>query len=41
MLEKLSIMLLNNALKIIYYAVKKTPIIPKIMPLILANNVHL
>ena len=38
MLQKLSIMLLNSAPKISYYAFKKMPIIPKIVPLILANN---
>jgi len=38
MLQKLSIMLLSSALKIIYYAFDKI-IILKIMPLILANNV--
>jgi len=36
MLQKLSIMLLSSAPKI-----KKLPIIPKIMPLILVNNVNL
>ena len=41
MLQKLSIMLLSSAPKITYYAFKKMPIIPKIMPLILANNVNL
>ena len=41
MLRKLSIMLLSSAPKITYYAFKKMPIIPKIMPLILANNVSL
>ena len=38
MLQKLSIMLLSSAPKITYYAF---PIIPKIMPLILANYVSL
>ena len=33
MLQKLSIMLLSSAPKITYYAIKKVPIIPKIMPL--------
>ena len=37
MLQKLSIMLLSSAPKITYYAFKKMPIIPKIMPLILAT----
>jgi len=41
MLQKLSIMLLSSAPKSTYYAFKKMPIIPKIMPLILANNVNL
>ena len=41
MLQKLSIMLLNSALKSTYYAFKKMAIISKIMPLILANNVSL
>ena len=41
MLQKLSIMLLSNAPKITYYAFKIMPIIPKIKPLILANNVSL
>ena len=41
MLQKLSIMLLSNVPKITYYAFKKMPIIPKIMLLILANNVSL
>ena len=40
MLQKLSIMLLNNAQKISYDAFKKMSIIPKIMPLILANNIN-
>ena len=35
MLQKLSNMLLSSAPKITYYAFKK---MPKIMPLILANN---
>jgi len=39
MLQKSSIMLLSSALKITYYAFDKMPIILKIMPLILANNV--
>ena len=39
MLQKLTIMLLGSASKITYYAYKKMPIIPKIIPLILANNV--
>ena len=39
-LQKLSIMLLSSVLKIIYYAFDKMPIILKIMPLILANNVN-
>jgi len=39
MLQKLSIMILSSALKIIYYAFDKMLIILKIMPLILANNV--
>ena len=37
MLQKLSITLLSSAPKIIYYDLKKMPIIPKIMPLILAK----
>jgi len=41
MLQKLSIMLLSSAQKITYYAFEKMPIIPKIMPLILANNASL
>jgi len=41
MLQNLNIMLLSNAPKITYYAFKKIPIIPKTMPLILANNVSL
>ena len=41
MLQKLSIMLLSSAPKIIYYAFKKMPIILEIMPPILANNVSL
>ena len=41
MFQKLSIMLLGSAPKIAYYAYKKMPIVPKIMPLILANNVSL
>ena len=41
MFQKLSIMLLDSAQKITYYAFKKMPLIPKIMPLTLANNVHL
>ena len=41
MLQKLSIMLLSSAPKITYYAFKKMPIIPQIMPLILANDVSL
>ena len=41
MLQKLNIMLLSSAPKITYYAFKKMLIIPKIMPLILANNVSL
>ena len=43
MLQKLGIMLLSNAAnaqKITYYAFKKMPIIPKIMPLTLANNIN-
>ena len=39
MLQKLSITLLSSAPKITYYAFEKIPIILKIMPLILANNV--
>jgi len=38
MLQKLSIMLLSIAPKIIYYTFDKMPIILKIMLLILANN---
>ena len=38
MLQKLSIMLLSSAPQITYYAFKKIPIVPKIMPLILSNN---
>jgi len=34
-------MFLSSAPKNIYYAFKKMPIIPKIMPLILANNANL
>ena len=41
MLQKLSIMLLSSAPKINYYAFEKVPIVPKIMPLILANNASL
>ena len=41
MLQKLSIMLLSSAPKVTYYTFKKMPIILKIMPLILANNVIL
>jgi len=41
MLQKLSIMLLSSATKITYYPLKKIPIMLKIMPLILANNVVL
>ena len=41
MLQELSIMLLSSAPKITYYAFKKMPIIPKIMPLILANDASL
>jgi len=41
MLQKLSIMLLSGAPKITYYALKKIPIIPKIMTLILAKNASL
>ena len=41
MLQKLSIILLSNAPKITYYAYKKMSIIPKIMLLLLANNVSL
>ena len=41
MLQKLSSMLLSSGSKNIYYAFKKMPIIPKIMPLILTNNVSL
>ena len=41
MLQNLSIKLMNSAPKIVDYAIKKMPIIPKIMPLILANNVSL
>ena len=41
MLQKLSIMLLSSAPKITYYAFKEMPIIPKIVPLILVNNVSL
>ena len=41
MLQKLNIMLLSSTPKITYYAFKKMPIIPKIIPLILANNVSL
>ena len=40
MLQKLSIALLSSAPKITCYAFKKMLIIPKIMPLILANNVN-
>ena len=41
MLKKLSIMLLSSDPKITYYAFKNMPIIPKIMPLLLASNVNL
>ena len=41
MFWKLSIILLSIDSKITYYAFKKMPIIPKIMPSILANNVIL
>ena len=41
MLQILSIMLLSSATKKSSYAFEKMPIIPKIMPLILANNVSL
>ena len=41
MLQKLSIMLLNSAPKITYYAFKRMPIILKIMPLSLNNFVIL
>ena len=41
MLQILSIMLLSSAPKKSSYAFEKMPIIPKIMPLILANNVSL
>jgi len=40
-LQILSIMLLSSTPKITYCAFKNMPIIPKIMPLILANNVGL
>jgi len=41
MLQKLNIMFLSSGPKITYYAYKKMPIIPKIMPLTLANNISL
>ena len=41
MLQNLSIILLSSAPKITYCAFEEMPIIPKIMPLILANNVIL
>ena len=39
MLQNFIIMHLSSAAKITYYAFEKIPIILKIMPLILANNV--
>ena len=41
MFQKLRVILLNSATIITYYAFKKMPFVPEVMPLILANNVSL